>query len=262
MACFALGLVLALNELKALSSIALLMGVGFFGSLSTFSTFAVELLNELRAGQPLTALVVALASIGQVCSPVPLVMGWEPMAENKPSLKLEFQELLLVGFGAVPGALLRWQLALHLGDQNLLVNVLGYLTLARLPGTAASVARWYWLLRVDHHQQLDAGGHEGPQLVIGLHWVDRANPQAGARCRSPGIQPGAMAQAASAASIADEVFWGDAALEAGITVRLAHQELLEVPLHITSGIHLIEGGVGLSRAPLACTFSNSSKSAP
>ena len=65
MACFALGLVLALNETCVPSSgIALLMGVGFFGSLSTFSTFAVELLNELRAGQTLTAVVLALASVG------------------------------------------------------------------------------------------------------------------------------------------------------------------------------------------------------
>ena len=64
-ACFALGLVLALNETCTPSTgIALLMGVGFFGSLSTFSNFAVELLNELRAGQALTALVLAVASIG------------------------------------------------------------------------------------------------------------------------------------------------------------------------------------------------------
>ena len=38
------------------------MGVGFFGSLSTFSTFAVELLNELRVGHVLAASGLALSS--------------------------------------------------------------------------------------------------------------------------------------------------------------------------------------------------------
>ena len=39
-----------------------------------------------------------------------------------------------------------------------------------------------------------------------------------------------------------EVFGGDAALEAGDhSAVLTHQELLEIPLHITGGIHLIEG---------------------
>ena len=63
-ACFGLGLVLALHQrCIANPSLALLIGVGFFGSLSTFSTFAVELLNELRAGQRFVAAVLALASI-------------------------------------------------------------------------------------------------------------------------------------------------------------------------------------------------------
>ena len=63
-ASFALGLVLALVErCSASTGIALLMGVGFFGSLSTFSTFAVELLNELRAGRVLAAATLAVISI-------------------------------------------------------------------------------------------------------------------------------------------------------------------------------------------------------
>ena len=63
-ASFALGLVLALVERCSESTgIALLMGVGFFGSLSTFSTFVVELLNELRAGHALAAAALAAASV-------------------------------------------------------------------------------------------------------------------------------------------------------------------------------------------------------
>ena len=63
------------------------------------------------------------------------------MPETQPSLKLELQELLLVGLGAVPGALLRWQVALHLGDQNLLVNVLGAALLGLLAGLPAAPRR-------------------------------------------------------------------------------------------------------------------------
>ena len=63
------------------------------------------------------------------------------MPEIKPSLQLELQELLLVGVGAVPGALLRWQVALHLGDQNLLVNVLGAALLGLLAGLPAAPRR-------------------------------------------------------------------------------------------------------------------------
>ena len=63
------------------------------------------------------------------------------MSETAPSLQLELQELLLVGVGAVPGALLRWQLALHLGDQNLLVNVIGTALLGLLAGLPAAPRR-------------------------------------------------------------------------------------------------------------------------
>jgi len=63
------------------------------------------------------------------------------MPEFKPSLQLELQELILVGLGAVPGALLRWQVALHLNDQNLLVNVLGAALLGLLAGLPAAPRR-------------------------------------------------------------------------------------------------------------------------
>ena len=63
------------------------------------------------------------------------------MPEAKPSLQLELLELLLVGAGAVPGALLRWQVSLHLGDQNLLVNVLGAALLGFLAGLPTAPRR-------------------------------------------------------------------------------------------------------------------------
>ena len=44
----------------------------------------------------------------------------------------ELQDLLLVALGAVPGALLRWQLSLVLPDRNLLANVIGSLLLGLL----------------------------------------------------------------------------------------------------------------------------------
>ena len=63
------------------------------------------------------------------------------MAEQPSKLRSEVIELLLVAAGAVPGALLRWQLALHLGDQNLLVNVLGAALLGFLAGLPAAPRR-------------------------------------------------------------------------------------------------------------------------
>ena len=63
------------------------------------------------------------------------------MAESSTPLRLELQELLLVGLGAVPGALLRWQLALHLADLHLLANVLGAALLGLLAGLPAAPRR-------------------------------------------------------------------------------------------------------------------------
>jgi len=54
--------------------------------------------------------------------------------KTESSLRLELQELILVALGAVSGALLRWQLALHLHDQNVFVNTLGAGLLGLLAG--------------------------------------------------------------------------------------------------------------------------------
>ena len=63
------------------------------------------------------------------------------MAEQSSMLRTELTDFLLEADGAVPGALLRWQLALHLGDQNLLVNVLGAALLGLLAGLPAAPRR-------------------------------------------------------------------------------------------------------------------------
>ena len=63
------------------------------------------------------------------------------MAEQSSMLRSELTELLLVAAGAVPGAVLRWQVALHVGDQNLLVNVLGAALLGLLAGLPAAPRR-------------------------------------------------------------------------------------------------------------------------
>ena len=63
------------------------------------------------------------------------------MAEQSSTLRRELIELLLVAAGAVPGALLRWQVGLHLGDQHVVVNVLGAALLGFLAGLPAAPRR-------------------------------------------------------------------------------------------------------------------------
>jgi len=63
------------------------------------------------------------------------------MAESKPPLRLELEELLLVALGAVPGALLRWQLSVQLQDRHVLVNTLGAAILGLLAGLPAAPRR-------------------------------------------------------------------------------------------------------------------------
>ena len=80
-ACFALGLVLSLLEAvpqDAKAPLALLIAVGFFGSLSTFSTFVLELLAELQARRPATATLLALSSIvvGLMAAAAGYVLGY------------------------------------------------------------------------------------------------------------------------------------------------------------------------------------------
>ena len=64
---------------------------------------------------------------------------------TKPStnltLKVQLEEMLLVGLGAVPGALLRWLANAYLADQNLLVNLGGALLLGFLAGSPTAPKR-------------------------------------------------------------------------------------------------------------------------
>ena len=72
-----------------------------------------------------------------------LGMAWGPMAEQQQQrlLTTELQELVLVALGAVPGALLRWQVSLHWADRHVLVNVLGAALLGLLAGLPAAPRR-------------------------------------------------------------------------------------------------------------------------
>ena len=65
-ACFGLGLLIASGHHErgmAASALPLLIGTGFLGSLSTFSTLAAELEGCLRLGERRQALVLALGSL-------------------------------------------------------------------------------------------------------------------------------------------------------------------------------------------------------
>ena len=63
------------------------------------------------------------------------------MANPRLALRFELEELLLVALGAVPGALLRWQLGLYLADQNVVANSLGAALLGFSTGLPAAPRR-------------------------------------------------------------------------------------------------------------------------
>ena len=63
------------------------------------------------------------------------------MANPRLALRFELEELLLVALGAVPGALLRWQLGLYLADQNVVANSLGAALLGFSAGLPAAPRR-------------------------------------------------------------------------------------------------------------------------
>ena len=63
------------------------------------------------------------------------------MANPRFAVRFELEELLLVALGAVPGALLRWQLGLYLADQNVVANSLGAALLGFSAGLPAAPRR-------------------------------------------------------------------------------------------------------------------------
>lgn len=68
-----------------------------------------------------------------------------PPPAHQQQRRREGEDLLWVALGAVPGALLRWQLGLALADRNLLVNVLGAAVLGWLAGRPAAPRRQLFL---------------------------------------------------------------------------------------------------------------------
>ena len=55
-------------------------------------------------------------------------------ATGQLSLRQDLRELALVALGAVPGAVMRWQIASHFHDNDVIVNVLGAFILGWLVG--------------------------------------------------------------------------------------------------------------------------------
>lgn len=53
---------------------------------------------------------------------------------NQLTLRQDLNEMALVALGAVPGAVMRWQIASHFHDNDLIVNVLGAFILGWLVG--------------------------------------------------------------------------------------------------------------------------------
>lgn len=81
-AAFALGLVVGLEQQCGLAAqrLLLLVGTGFFGSFSTFSSFIAEVHTELRQGHGLAALLLAAVSVvaGLLALKLGLLVGQGP----------------------------------------------------------------------------------------------------------------------------------------------------------------------------------------